>query len=164
MEGSGNQMVKKPGKKRPGMVTAISMMMIASGALNILISLIKFIPLLFIGVPFLLFFLLMGFGLLSNTPVMGILFILLSLLILVLLILSLFAPFIWAVIEIRNGVNILGAKRRRRITFWFGIIQAMVGVLNFNVISLVIGLVNAALLAQPDVKAYLDPPRKKRRK
>ncbi len=157
-------MAEKSSKKRPGMVTAISVMMIVSGALNILISLIKFIPLLFIGVPFVLFFLLMGFRILSNSPVMGLLSLLLSLLIMVLLIISLFVPFIWAVIEIRNGVNILGAKRRRRVTFRFGLIEAVVGALNFNAISIVIGLVNTALLAQPDVKAFLDPPRKKRRK
>ena len=164
MDGAGNQMAERSSKQRPGMVTAISIMMIAGGALNIMISLIKFIPLLFIGVPFFLLFLLMGLKILSNSPVMGLLSILLSLLILALLIISLFAPFIWAVIEIRNGVNILGAKRRRRITFWFGLIEAVVGALNFNVISFVIGLVNTALLAQPDVKAYLNPSRKKMRR
>lgn len=156
-------MAERSGKQRPGMVTAISIMMIVSGALNIVISLIKFIPLLFLGVPFFLFFLLLGFNILSNSPVTGLLSLLLSLIIMVLLIISLFAPFIWSVIEIRNGVSIIGKKRRRRITSWFGLIEAVVGVLNFNVISLVIGLVNTALLAQPDVKAYLNPPRKKRR-
>ena len=157
-------MAERSSKQRPGMVKAISVMMITSGALNIFISLIKFIPLLFIGVPFFLLFLFMGLRILSNSPVMGLLLLLLSFMIMVLLTISLFAPFIWAVIEIRNGVNILGAKRRRRITFWFGLIEAVVGALNFNVISVVIGLVNTALLAQPDVKAYLNPPRKKRRR
>ncbi len=157
-------MVEKPSKKRPGMVTAISVMMIVSGALNILISLIKFIPLLFIGAPFTIMFFLMGFRILPNRPEMGLILLFLAFVISVLLIISLFLPFIWSVIELRNGVNIIGGKRKRRVTCWFGIIEAVVGVLNFNVISFVIGLVNTVLLAQPEVRSYLNPPRKKRRK